>query len=140
MSKSSWRALNAGTPAAPTAAYAYIKRSLRQTTPFVVGALRLLAASYDPKVLNDRGFALYAGFRPEQVGWGEKGEVKCATILGLRRQGEESRSANGEAATGIRDAIGEEGPMRKKVHALTVEEYEAQLDDDPSWSEAFQDL
>ena len=55
-----WRALAHGSPVAPASAYAYVARALRQTAPAVLGALRLLAASFAPAELNARGFALYA--------------------------------------------------------------------------------
>jgi len=33
------------------------------------------------------GFALYADFRPDVSGWGKRGELKCETLLGLRKKG-----------------------------------------------------
>ena len=80
-----WRALSSGAPVAPTSAFSYITRALRQTAPHIVGALRLLAASFSPAELNSNGFALYADFRPEADGWGQRGEVRCSTILSLRK-------------------------------------------------------
>lgn len=90
-----WRALSAGTPVAPAAAFSYVAQALRQTAPHVVGALRLLAASYAPAELNAKGFALYAAFRPAVDGWGKHGELRCATILGLRKPAS-SASPEGE--------------------------------------------
>jgi len=82
-----WRALSSATPASPGAAYSYISRTLRQTAPAVVGAMRLLAESFaDPAELNGLGWALYADFRPEVDGWGKRGEVRCVTILSLRKK------------------------------------------------------
>jgi hypothetical protein len=75
-----------GGGAAPGAAFSYITRALRQTAPAVLGAMRLLAESYDdPMELNRMGFALYADFRPDVNEWGGRGVLKCETILGLRR-------------------------------------------------------
>ncbi|RDX55584.1 hypothetical protein OH76DRAFT_751615 [Lentinus brumalis] len=82
---SQWRALSSGSPVAPTSAFSYITRALRQTAPHIVGALRLLAASYGPAELNEKGFSLYADFRPETDGWGQRGEVHCSKILSLRK-------------------------------------------------------
>ncbi|KAL1747731.1 hypothetical protein HDZ31DRAFT_31287 [Schizophyllum fasciatum] len=84
-----WRALapREGKPVAPSAAFAYISRALRHTAPYVVGALRLLAASYAPDELNTKGYALYAEFRPVVEGWGQRSEVSCDTILALREAG-----------------------------------------------------
>ena len=92
----SWRAFTtedssgSSTPggggAPPGAAFGYITRALRQTAPAVLGAMRLLAESYDdPVELNRMGFTLYASFRPEVSGWGKRGELKCETLLGLRK-------------------------------------------------------
>ena len=77
-----------GGGAAPRSAHGYITRALRQTAPAVLGAMRLLAESYDdPVELNRVGFALYADFRPEVSGWGKRGELRCETLLGLRKKG-----------------------------------------------------
>ena len=75
-----------GGGAAPRAAHSYVTRALRQTAPAVLGAMRLLAESYDdPVELNRVGFSLYADFRPDVNGWGKRGELKCETLLGLRK-------------------------------------------------------
>jgi hypothetical protein len=75
-----------GGGAAPRAAYSYITRALRQTAPAVLGSMRLLAESYDdPVELNQVGFALYADFRPDVSGWGKRGELRCETLLGLKK-------------------------------------------------------
>ncbi|KAK0468267.1 uncharacterized protein EV420DRAFT_1260153 [Desarmillaria tabescens] len=79
-----WRALLNSKPAQPSSPFSYISRSFRQTTPHIIGALRLLAESFPPKELNNKGWALYAEFRPSVNGWGERSEVKCETILNLR--------------------------------------------------------
>ena len=90
-------------PAPPGAAHAYIARALKHTAPVVLGALRLLAASYaDADALNRDGWALYAAFRPAVDGWGQRGEVRCATILGLRKQ---SGRAPGAGDAGMRKGL-----------------------------------
>lgn len=117
----------------------------------MVGALRLLAESYPPKILNERGFALYADFRPTAEGWGARGEVKCEKILSLRRKLERVPAKTSIASVQDVVKIGDaellargvdhntdpkEGdretcePERKKQRTLTVEEYEAMLDED----------
>ncbi|KAL1694511.1 hypothetical protein GGG16DRAFT_47064 [Schizophyllum commune] len=90
-----WRALSPkeGKPIAPSAAFAYISRALRHTAPFVVGALRLLAASYEAGELNAKGYGLYADFRPEVEGWGQRSEVSCDRILSLRKKGHDTENA-----------------------------------------------
>lgn len=75
-----------GTPAIPSTAFSYISRAFRQTTPYIVGALRLLAETYPPQELNKVGFSLYADFRPTVDGWGKRGEVRCERILSLRKK------------------------------------------------------
>ncbi|TFY64277.1 hypothetical protein EVG20_g5997 [Dentipellis fragilis] len=83
----SWRALAVSKPAPAGSAYSYITRSLRQTTPAVIGAMRLLAESYNTaEELNRLGWALYTDFRPEVSEWGKKGEVRCEKILSLRKR------------------------------------------------------
>ena len=98
-----------GGGAAPRAAYSYITRSLRQTAPAVLGAMRLLAESYDDTVeLNRAGFALYADFRPDVNGWGKRGELRCETLLGLRKK--ESKGEPELSGAGSRvEATGDDG-------------------------------
>ncbi|KAH9977767.1 hypothetical protein BGW80DRAFT_1435486 [Lactifluus volemus] len=89
-----------GGGAPPGAAYSYITRALRQTAPAVLGAMRLLAESYsDPVELNRMGFALYADFRPDVDGWGKRGELRCETLLGLRRKGSKNESQLGSRSS-----------------------------------------
>ena len=51
--------------------------------------MRLLAGSYEPEDLNQRGFSLYCELRPDidpgKSGWGERGKVSCEAILKLRK-------------------------------------------------------
>ena len=47
--------------------------------------MRLLAETYSPQELNEKGFGIYADFRPTVEKWGEKGEVHCKDILALRK-------------------------------------------------------
>lgn len=141
-----WRALSSGTPVAPSSAFSYITRALRQTAPYVLGALRLLAGSYTPAQLNLVGFSLYADFRPDVQGWGGRAEVRCTTILGLRNKGVKE---DGETPLGnLQDVVkteplvdaelegegevakpGSEEPPNKKQHIAAIDEYEAALDD-----------
>ncbi|TFY56315.1 hypothetical protein EVJ58_g7720 [Rhodofomes roseus] len=141
----SWRALSSGTPVAPSSAFSYITRALRQTAPFVLGALRLLANSYAPAELTRTGFALYADFRPDVQGWGGRAEVRCATILGLRntdvkKEDEEAPLSNVQGIVKIEPTTMESGgemalsgldePPNKKQHIAAIEdEYEAALND-----------
>jgi hypothetical protein len=115
-----------------------------------VGALRLLAASFTPQELNDKGWSLYADFRPTVEGWGKRGEVRCDAILALRKQGR-VQGALGPGGTGEVDLLadvvkfenvndvaqqertGEQEPKHKKHRGLSLEEYEAELDEDTTF-------
>ncbi|KAI0661016.1 hypothetical protein C8Q70DRAFT_1044290 [Cubamyces menziesii] len=151
---SQWRALSSGAPVAPTSAFSYISRALRQTAPHIVGALRLLAASYSPSELNDKGFALYAEFRPASEGWGQRGEVRCSAILGLRKPHDEYDPTPAKATptnadqlvkmeppeeTGVlgEDISRSEGSSTKKLklEPPTRDEFDAALDDDALFDE-----
>ncbi|KZT74355.1 hypothetical protein DAEQUDRAFT_701623 [Daedalea quercina L-15889] len=139
----SWRALSSNMPVAPSSAFSYITRALRQTAPHVLGALRLLANSYPPTELNRSGFALYADFRPDVQGWGGRAEMHCATILGLRNKGvkedEEAPLGNVQDIVKIEPTSTESErevagsglaePPNKKQHIASSDEYEAALDD-----------
>jgi len=63
---------------------------MKQTTPYVVGAMRLLAGSYEPEELNRQGFSLYCDFRPEiepgKSGRGKRGKVSCEVVLKLKKE------------------------------------------------------
>jgi hypothetical protein len=135
--------LNNGKPVPPTEAFSYISRSFRQTAPHFVGALRLLAESYSPQELNNKAWSLYAEFRPQVNEWGKRSEVHCKTILELRKQISESSqpelgsSEQGEPIITIAEELvsstSEGEPKPKKTRSLTVEEYEASLDQDTTF-------
>jgi hypothetical protein len=169
LANESWRALSSGTPVSPASGLSYITRSLRQTTPFIVGALRLLAETYTPDELNKHGFSLYAEFRPEVKQWGGHGEVRCEKILGLRKgasaglrlprnsnQSQQSVGALSDSITNTATEIefeagedkiegssvqqGLEGdlegiPDQKKPRTMSLEEYEAALDEDETFAD-----
>ncbi|KZT12484.1 uncharacterized protein LAESUDRAFT_668161, partial [Laetiporus sulphureus 93-53] len=150
----SWRALSSSVPVAPTSPFSYIKRSLRQTAPHVLGALRLLAASYTPAELNRKGYALYADLRPDVDGWGKRGDVRCSTILGLRNVGGLTADVKKKLSDGVQDLVKvepvsedklgaqvnlpapevEDRPS-KKQNSMSLEEYEAALDADHTFDD-----
>lgn len=129
---------------APGSAFSYISHALRQTAPFVVGALRLLAESFPPEELNRRGFYLYADLRPEVSGWGGRGEVRCSRILELKRKEPTVRASQaiikiedvvkveeGDGSIGTLTGAKDSGePEPKESRGMTLEEYEAALDSD----------
>ncbi|KAI0092018.1 hypothetical protein BDY19DRAFT_990766 [Irpex rosettiformis] len=167
MQDESWRALSSDTPVSPASGFSYISRSLRQTAPFIVGALRLLADAYTPDELNKHGFSLYTEFRPEVKGWGGRGEVRCEKILQLRKwengglklyqqqtqpEASEVRKLDnkGPSTSAVVECKGADkidngprvpdgdavvGPHLKKPRTMTVEEYEAALDEDDTFAD-----
>ncbi|OCH94137.1 hypothetical protein OBBRIDRAFT_198789 [Obba rivulosa] len=149
---SQWRALSKGAPVAPSEAFSYITRALRQTAPHILGALRLLAASYPPGELDKAGYSLYADFRPNAEGWGQRSEVRCATILDLRKKGaeaEEEQPTPAISAAVVKTEPGGGDPAAttssgesdaKKQRTMTVEEYEAALDADAAFDYTFMTL
>ncbi|EJD53607.1 hypothetical protein AURDEDRAFT_95872 [Auricularia subglabra TFB-10046 SS5] len=99
-----WRALVKGEPVDPMDAHGYIKRTFRDAAPQVLGAMRLLAATFTVAELNDRGFGLYADFRPAAEKWGARSEMRLANILALRRNiaaRAEGQETNGTAVASV---------------------------------------
>ncbi|KAJ7754232.1 hypothetical protein DFH07DRAFT_868610 [Mycena maculata] len=132
---SQWRALSNGTAIQPSTAFSYISRALRQTTPHIIGALRLLVESFTPEEINAKAWGLYAEFRPEVNGWGERAEVKCEKILGLRKP-TTAVHPPGKVGTVIENSAGpleEEDLEPPQKRQLTLEEYEAALDQDSTF-------
>lgn len=123
-----------GTPANPSTAFSYISRAFRQTTPYIIGALRLLARSYPPQELNKTGFSLYADFRPTVCEWGERGEVRCEYILSLRKRvGEEASDTHASEVQRVNQGpipeLSEKHPS-KKARTFSVGEHEATVPDE----------
>ncbi|BGP13238.1 hypothetical protein JCM10213_004991 [Rhodosporidiobolus nylandii] len=80
-----WRAISKGVVVDPARAFAYMRTGFRQQLGAVIGSMRLLANSFSPTELNNKGYGLYLDFRPTVEGWGKKGDLKMSTILALRR-------------------------------------------------------
>lgn len=164
----SWRALSSNAPVSPASGFSYITRSLRQTAPFIVGALRLLAESYTPEELNKHGFSLYTEFRPDVTGWGGRAEVRCEKILSLRKgksnglrlpqrhpqsEGSDAKDLGHEGSgksplvkfeedadkieqsLRVPDTDAAAEPDTKKPRTMTLEEYEAALDEDDTFAD-----
>lgn len=116
-----WRALSSdGTPVPPSSAYSYVSNALKQTTPYIIGAMRMLASTFTPAELNQKGFGLYASFRPQVDSWGGRSTVKCKDILDLRKQPSSGSCSNVEDQ--------QKAPVHKS--GLSLEEYEAALEAD----------
>lgn len=132
-----WRALSQSQPVSPLTAHGYISRSLRQNMPYVVGALRLLAESYPVEELKEKAWVLYTMFRPELDEWGKRSELSCAKILSLRKKDAE---AGGEFVGGpkVENKDGEAQLIvseKQEGKAMSLEEYEAALDEDHTFDD-----
>ena len=139
---SEWRALVKGEPIAPATAFKYMTSSFRQTLPFVLGAMRLLAETYTPAELTEKGFGLYADFRPEVGEWGGRAQMRCEKILSLRKpkstlevDQRNKRVEDTNASIDKEKARPEAGsdesqPALKARKIMSLEEYEATLDED----------
>ncbi|KAF7301739.1 Glutamine synthetase [Mycena indigotica] len=129
---SQWRGLSAGNAVPPSTAFAYISRALRQTAPHIIGAMRLLLDTYSVEEINAKGWGLYADFRPDVSGWGDRAEVRCSTILDLRQTqtvSQERQQPAVQTTGNLVDQLSEE-PSPKRSRVMTLEEYEAALDED----------
>ncbi|KAF8238751.1 hypothetical protein L208DRAFT_1240565 [Tricholoma matsutake] len=135
-----WRALSNGSPVQPSTAFSYISRSFRQTTPHIIGALKLLARSFTVQELNGKAWSLYADFRPVVDQWGKRSEVKCSAILALRKKDvgpsvdlfdlqEIVKFQDQDQARTDRNET-DPPPEPKRTKTLTLEEYEAALDNE----------
>ncbi|GAA5924819.1 sugar porter family MFS transporter [Sporobolomyces koalae] len=111
---SGWRAISNGVVAEPSKAFAYVQSAFRQQMGAVIGAMRLLANSFEPNELNDKGYGLYLDFRPDSDGWGKKAEMRMITILDLRRFLTHTANPVKEEEFKHEDAEPEE-PERKRV-------------------------
>ncbi|KLT41565.1 hypothetical protein CC85DRAFT_320100 [Cutaneotrichosporon oleaginosum] len=168
-----WRAIQKGLPVEPSVAYLYITRALKDLTPHVMGAMQLVANSYDPEELNAAGVAIYSAFKPDVVEWGQRGGVAVADILDqIKTKADDSAETEVKAghegppegepaaraevrppatpasprseASSLTPAPSEDAapeaaqeaaretdePPAKRQKEMTLEEYEAMLDDD----------
>ncbi|BGP00796.1 hypothetical protein NBRC10513v2_000921 [Rhodotorula toruloides] len=118
-----WRAISKGHVADPSKAFAYMRGAFRQQLGAVVGAMRLLAASFSPKELNEMGYHLYLDFRPESDGWGKKADLRMSSILDLRRHLTHGGSAKEEEVEddGAREVKREEEGENGAVEQVKVE-------------------
>jgi len=73
---------------------------------------------------------------------GERGEVKCETILDLRNKTRSVDPAGKAAVVVVERSAGEEDPEppQKKSKGLTLEEYESVLDQDTTFDDIDLDL
>lgn len=78
---------------------------------------------------------MYADFRPDipdgVQGWGKRGDLKCNTILSLMKKGTAASTSENIKSEDVVKT--EDSPDTKKPRLLTLEEYEAALDADPTF-------
>lgn len=89
MRSGEYRGMYAGQVYSPEDALGYLKRSMFQTLPLVVGAMMLLASSVadtqGKDALAHSAYALYVEMRPGTDGvWGKRARLDLDTILNLR--------------------------------------------------------
>jgi hypothetical protein len=127
-------------------AFGYLTRSFRQALPHVIGAMRLLAESYDPSELNAKAWVLYTSFRPEIDQWGKKSQLFCSKILALCKKESSHDPETLPVNSGSRNPrvanAGPESshlptstPFTEEGAQLSLEEYEAALDEDHTFDE-----
>lgn len=88
-----------GAPASPKRSGASISAEKEQNLGLLIGALELLYESWigvlSKEEMNKRAWGWYVRVRPEvaqgAAGWGGKGEVKLADVLGLRRPADQEK-------------------------------------------------
>lgn len=86
-----YRGLHGGEVMAPSRAFDYLRRSMFQMLPHVIGAMQCLAESYlapdgGADALHNAAYGLYVEFRPETHGeWGKRAELSLDKILALCR-------------------------------------------------------
>ncbi|BEI80468.1 hypothetical protein CcaverHIS002_0109970 [Cutaneotrichosporon cavernicola] len=141
-----WRAIQKGVPVEPSVGYLYITRALKDCAPHVLGAMQLVADSYEPEELNIAGTAIYSAFKPDVVeSRPRRGDGKESG-----KEAEEETEANDDAevkppatktpaspGSSLSPAPSEkeialhaDGPPGKRLKEMTLEEYEAMLDED----------
>lgn len=98
-----------------------------------MGALRLLSESFSPQQINKLGWSLYTDFRPDADGWGQRGEVKCTSILSLRKPGlqyqEPGPSPGLQEVIQYEESVHEASSASKKQKTAS-DDYDAAFDDD----------
>ncbi|WWC93028.1 uncharacterized protein L201_007992 [Kwoniella dendrophila CBS 6074] len=146
------RAIQKGVPVGPGQAYLYITKAFKDYTPHVMGALKLVADSYDPQELNRMAGHMYNEFKPDVVEWGQKGTLELAKVLDqVKSPIEEHTSEDIEGypvksdpsdpvtpiskpqdelpSSPLSDIKDEQTTPKKEIkEELSVEEYEALLD------------
>ncbi|ODO00659.1 hypothetical protein L198_02982 [Cryptococcus wingfieldii CBS 7118] len=132
------RAIQKGVPVKPGQAYSYISKAFKEKSPQAMGALKLVADSYEVEELNRLGNDMYMDFKPDVVEWGQRGtfdldsvleHVKGAEIKRLD-EGGDVNSVVGDEDDGGPDLQGSVEVEPSGKQSMTLEEYEAMLDEE----------
>lgn len=135
-----WRGISKGEVVGPDQAFGYMKRSMHQTLPVIVGSLMLLADSYTsqssiqgenevdeyqpggygPDLLHANAYDLYTKFRPITAGeWGKKSTFHCGKALALRRGRDEDIS--------LYDSLESATEQQSSSSAMEIKAFEREL-------------
>lgn len=137
-----YRGLHGGEVVSPMRAFDYLRRSMFQTLPMLMGALMLLGSSYadgpgGAEQLHKLAYGLYVEFRPETHGeWGKRAELLLDRILALRRGqpgavGEPSEKQEKSPEDLNAAQTSESGDRSEGARAVSVKQ-EPELEPDPS--------
>ncbi|KGB78053.2 hypothetical protein CNBG_4140 [Cryptococcus deuterogattii R265] len=143
------RAIQKGVSVRPSQAYMYIRKNFKDHTPHVLGALKLIADSYESEELNRVGLHMYNEFKPDVVEWGQRGELELDKVLEFIKGENSVKEGDNQGHSVMKPAasfsaptlspIGTTQPLppeapdderanKKPKPDMTVEEYEAMLD------------
>ncbi|WVQ79433.1 hypothetical protein IAT38_001531 [Cryptococcus sp. DSM 104549] len=131
------RAIQKSVPVKPSQAFTYISKAFKESTHHVMGALKLIAESYEPQDLNRFGLGMYSEFKPDVVEWGQRGTLELARILEqisgvappFTAKEETSPPLPTSAKTSPGPEVVKEGERQTKSEKnMTLEEFEAMLD------------
>jgi hypothetical protein len=107
-------------------AHSYITRNFREATPYVMGALRLLAGCYTVDELNEQGYGMYVSFRPDVEGWGDRATLYCSNIIDMIPPEREVELVLGEVANGD---VGQGAKWIKSGEEADVDQMQAERED-----------
>jgi len=126
-----WRGVVKGEMVEPSKAFGYLQRSFRQQLGSVIGAMRMLANSFPPKELNEKGYGLYIAFRPPGDAWGEKSQMKLSDLLALQRHLTHKPKEEPDAKPSVpaKQKTDQPSPSKKVKREEGADEFDDLLDD-----------
>ncbi|WVO13716.1 hypothetical protein L204_101338 [Cryptococcus depauperatus] len=133
------RAIQKGVPVRPSQAYLYITKAFQDHTPNVMGAMKVVAESYDPKDLNQIGSHIYNEFKPDVTEWGQRGTWDLLHVLNHRKGSEHDQSCNSVFVSITDNSLMKTLPGKEKAEEkekehregdMMVENYEVKLEEE----------